>query len=553
MVGSDQDQGFIDPGEDALLGRVLAGRYDILRLLGAGGMGRVYEGRQRALDRAVAVKCIHPHLLSSEPTVRRFMEEARVLSHLVHPNIVKIYDFGRTDPPEAPTFYLVMELLTGPSLADVIADSAPLPVVRTHSILRQVLSALGEAHARGITHRDAKPDNVILEPTGRGERAKVIDFGIAKVHGARGVTAVGHFVGTPQYMPPEQIRGEGGEVSSDLYGVGVMMFQMLTGRLPFDAETVTEVLEQQLYAARPDPRDVAPRGECSAALAEVCLRAIDLEPSKRFLTADAFVEALDAALAEVLPPQSRRSPYPGPRPSPSPPPPHATGPGPSPSPPPPHSTGRPIARTVAAMPPPGAEPPRSGTRGADLALAERIERTAEAHAKAGFTDAAIAELRRGLDLGARWLRAGEAEAGGAALTGFGRNLGARLREAGRLGESERALEDALAHAGPRELGRARILAELATTLAARGCGAEAEERRLEALRIAGAGHDRELTARLRGLAPVLALAAATRGTVAVDPESHSSSAPPRRSEWRLRPERGGAEEEGAGDQARRRR
>ncbi|HEX7668032.1 MAG TPA: serine/threonine-protein kinase, partial [Polyangiaceae bacterium] len=296
---------------DPLVGRVLAGRYDIKRLLGEGGMGRVYEGRQRALDRPVAVKCIHPHLLATENMVVRFMEEARVASQLVHPNIVKIYDFGRSDPSVSPTFFLVMELLSGPDLGTVITGRGALPIARTFVILKQVLSALGEAHARGVTHRDAKPDNVILEPTvGGGERVKIIDFGIAKVHGGRGVTSVGQFVGTPQYMPPEQIRGESAEVSSDLYAVGVTMFQMLTGELPFQGQSVTEILEQQLYAVRPDPRSVGAGGACPAALAEVCLRALDADANRRYPTADAFSEALEAAVSDMLPPRTRRSPYP---------------------------------------------------------------------------------------------------------------------------------------------------------------------------------------------------------------------------------------------------
>src|SRR5260221_7459963 len=142
MAGKDENHPITQPALDPLLGRVLAGRYEIHGLLGEGGMGRVYHGRQRALDRPVAIKCIHPHLLSSEPILIRFFEEARVASQLVHPNIVKIYDFGRTEPPDPPTFFLVMELLSGPGLAAVISRSGPLPLVRVRSILLQGLSAL---------------------------------------------------------------------------------------------------------------------------------------------------------------------------------------------------------------------------------------------------------------------------------------------------------------------------------------------------------------------------------------------------------------------------
>src|ERR1043165_3640961 len=273
MSETERNPPITQPAPDPLVGFALAGRYEIQELIGEGGMGRVYRGRQRALDRSVAIKCIHPHLLSSEPIVVRFLEEARVASKVVHPNIVKIYDFGRTAAPGPTTLFIVMELLTGPDLASVIATSGSLPLVRVRAIALQVLSALGEAHARGVTHRDAKPDNIILEPTVSGcERAKLIDFGIAKVHGAPGVTAAGQFIGTPCYMPPEQIRGERTEVSADLYSVGVTLFQMITGRLPFHGNSLMAVLEQQLYAKRPDPREVAPEVQCPASLAAVCLR-----------------------------------------------------------------------------------------------------------------------------------------------------------------------------------------------------------------------------------------------------------------------------------------
>jgi serine/threonine-protein kinase len=526
---------------DPLVGRVLAGRYDILRLLGEGGMGRVYEGRQRALDRPVAVKCIHRHFLSTEAIIVRFMEEARVASQLVHPNIVKIYDFGRTDGPDQQTFFLVMELLTGALLGQVIAREAPLPLGRVYSITVQILSALGEAHAHGVTHRDAKPDNIVLEPIGtRGERVKIIDFGVAKVHGSPGVTSAGQFVGTPHYMPPEQIRGEAAEVSSDLYAAGVTLFQLITGRLPFDAGTVTGVLEQQLYAPRPDPRDIVGTA-CPDALAEVCLRALHVDPARRFDSADVFSEALDLALSEVLPPKSFRNPYaqwPSEVSWPRPP---ASAPrNMAPSEPPPSSGDE--AHPFALTRPAQQQPPLSGSgqgpsRIADLSVAERIERTADAELRAGRIDSAVSELQRGLALGRCWVEAGDLEIGGAALGVFGRKLGVLMREVGRLDDSERVLRAALEHTDPDEMGRARVLAELAATLAERGRIGDAEAYRVDALRIASAGRDRELTARLRRLAQSFAIAVATRRPVSDRPSTGSSpgdSSPPRRSEWRVK-------------------
>lgn len=505
---------------DPLIGRVLAGRYEIRRVIGSGGMGRVYEGRQRALDRSVAVKCIHPYLLSSESTVTRFMEEARVASNLVHPNIVKIYDFGRTEPGEGATLFIVMELLSGKDLGTLIAESAPLPLGRTYTILRQVLSALGEAHARGVTHRDAKPDNVILEPTvGGGERVKVIDFGIAKVHGQRGVTGIGHFVGTPHYMSPEQIRGEKVEISADLYAVGVTLFQMLTGRLPFTGDSVTKVLEQQLFAARPDPRDVLPTGGFSPALAEVCRRALHADAAERYPTADAFAEALEEAVSDVVPARARRNPY---------------------SAPPPPETMR-SADSGSRLSASAIQEWGDYSSG-DAGAAEAIERTAEAAVLAGHPEAAVAELRRGIGLGRRWLDAGETVVGGALLTAFGRRLGAILRDMGRLEESELEVERALEHAPRDDISRARLLTELAETRAERGRAREAEAGRIEALRIASQANDPELIARLRRLAQSLALEVASRRVITPNPEtkvSASSDPPPRFSEWRVKPEAGG--------------
>ncbi len=504
------------PAADPLIGRVLAGRYEIRRLIGEGGMGRVYEGRQRALDRPVAVKCIHPRLLSSEQIVQRFMDEARVASHLLHPNVVKIYDFGRTEPRDGGTLFLVMELLTGRDLGRVIGEEAPFQVARAYPILKQVLGALGEAHARGVTHRDAKPENVILEPTvGGGERVKIIDFGIARVHGARGVTSLGTFIGTPHYMPPEQIRGEKAEVSSDLYAVGVMMYQMLTGELPFDAGTVTAVLELQLYGARVDPRET-PRGrDCPPALARLCLRALDVDLRARHPTADAFAEALELAVAESIPSRARRSSNPPPHPG--------------------AALDVRLSDSVARRMMRSSAPPVSGDRPIDLAAVDRIERDADVAIAEGRFDDALGALNRGVSLGLHWYDAGENEVGGAVLTAFGRRMGVVLRDLGRLEESLRALKGALTYSLPEELSRARILTELVATHADLGRPADAEVCRVEALRIANAEGDRDLILRLRRFAQELSISIS--GMSAAESEAvNKRTAPPDPPELGSRPQ-----------------
>jgi serine/threonine-protein kinase len=490
-------------------------------------MGRVYEGRQCVLDRPVAIKCVHPHLLSSDPMVVRFMEEARVASRLVHPNIVKIYDFGRTDVDGSATLFLVMELLSGPDLGSVIRSNAPLSVSRIGAISRQMLSALGEAHARGITHRDAKPENVILEPVlGGGERVKIIDFGIACVHGVPGLTSAGNFMGTPHYMAPEQIRGERAEVSADLYAVGVTLFQMLTGELPFQGDSVTRVLEKQLYGPRPDPRDTARGRNCPAGLAHVCRKALAVDPEERYATADSLAEAVEEALSESLPSRTRRTPLPPPASSDE-----VSG-----------ISASPYAATAESSVP----PPPSGMRLSELRTLERLERSVDDRIAEGRLHAAIPELERALELGERFDDLGEPELASAVVTAFGRKLGAVLRDLGRLPEADSVLRMALSRASGPELARARILAELATTAAARGRATEAEAHRLEALRIAGAHGDRELTVRLRRLAQSLALAALSRSALA---DGGGDSPPPRLSEMRFR----GPEDQSDGAPARRRR
>lgn len=309
---------------DPLLGRVIADRYEIVQLISSGGMGRVYRGVQRSLNRPVAVKFIHPHLLTSDVVVRRFMVEAQAASRLHHPNVVTIFDFGRTSPAEQGHLFLVMEHLNGPDLRSVLDGGAPLPLPRVVSILRQILLALAEAHHHGITHRDIKPENVILEPMRDGEIVKVFDFGIAKIGEQRRVTQTGSVFGTPWYMAPEQARGRDVGPSADLYAVGVMMFQMLAGRLPFEGTEPTDVLLQQMSAPRPDPRSFAPERNIPPALAELCVRALSIDPGDRCADALSFADEIERAaalrgstpdapsvgrvLASTLPPPPEREP-----------------------------------------------------------------------------------------------------------------------------------------------------------------------------------------------------------------------------------------------------
>ena len=286
--------------DDPLVGRTLPGGYVILDLVGIGGMGRVYRAEQTNLGRTVAVKIIHPHLVGEENAAARFITEARAASRLNHPNSVAVIDFGKTEDGQ---LYLVMEFLRGKDLARIQYEEGPLSFRRIVSILRQTLAALSEAHHLGIIHRDLKPENIILEQvrTG-GDFVKVVDFGLAKMRieaVQTNITSPGIVCGTPEYMSPEQGRGDPLDARSDLYAVGVIFYQLLTGRLPFEAESPTQVVLMHITEQPEDPRSVVPERNIPSLLADVCLMALAKDPAHRFGNADEFSEALGDALTQI--------------------------------------------------------------------------------------------------------------------------------------------------------------------------------------------------------------------------------------------------------------
>src|SRR5262245_51947457 len=272
--------------DDPLIGTTLPGGYVILELVGVGGMGRVYRAEQQALGRTVAVKIVHPHLLGDESASVRFITEARAASRLNHPNSVSVIDFGKNGGQ----LYLVMEFLRGRDLARVVYEEGPLPFKRIIDVLCQVLAALAEAHHLDIIHRDLKPENIVLEPMrSGGDFVKVVDFGLAKMRAevtATNITSPGIVCGTPDYMAPEQGRGDPIDHRSDLYACGVILFQLLTGRLPFEAETPTQVRVMHLSLPPPNPASIAPEREIPEPLIEVTMKALEKDANGRFQTAD---------------------------------------------------------------------------------------------------------------------------------------------------------------------------------------------------------------------------------------------------------------------------
>jgi len=263
--------------KDPLLGKVIAGRYRLESLLGEGGMGVVYRARHVLIDRVVALKLIRPDL-RGETHLRAWMvREARAANRVDHAHIVDIHDVGETEDGE---LYLVMEYLIGDSLSSQIAKG-PMPIARAVDILEQMTAALARAHDLGVVHRDLKSDNIMI--TGRGGRkdfVKILDFGLAALTRDPRLAPKGAVFGTPEYMSPEQARGEDAISSSDLYALGVLFFEMLTGRLPFRSGDRDELLELQRKGKPPTPRKYRP--DIPEQAEEIILKLLEKDPANRF-------------------------------------------------------------------------------------------------------------------------------------------------------------------------------------------------------------------------------------------------------------------------------
>jgi serine/threonine-protein kinase len=262
---------------DPLLGKVVAGRYRLESLLGEGGMGVVYRARHVLIDRVVALKLIRPDL-RGETHLRAWMvREARAANRVDHAHIVDIHDVGETEDGE---LYLVMEYLIGDALSSQISKG-PMPIARAVDILEQMTAALARAHDLGVVHRDLKSDNIMLTVRGgRNDFVKILDFGLAALARDPRLAPKGAVFGTPEYMSPEQARGEDAIASSDLYALGILFFEMLTGRLPFRSGDRDELLEMQRKATPPSPRKF--RSDIPDQAERIILKLLEKNPEDRF-------------------------------------------------------------------------------------------------------------------------------------------------------------------------------------------------------------------------------------------------------------------------------
>jgi serine/threonine-protein kinase len=277
-----------------LVGFTLDGRYRLDSLIGMGGMGDVYRATHVHLDTEFAVKLLKPELVANQTAIKRFRLEAKAAGRIHHPNAIRVTDFGVT--PER-IVYLVMEIVKGHSLRDLMAQEGPLSHIRTINLVRQVCGAVDAAHRGGVIHRDLKPDNILIEKINNIERVKVLDFGIAKLRETNPdnfLTQAGTIIGTPQYMSPEQCQGKELDPRSDIYSIGIILYEMLAGKVPFDGKSAIEVVVHQLHDPPQPLHELAP--EVPVSITQIVMRSLEKDPDQRPASATELSDELKRAL-----------------------------------------------------------------------------------------------------------------------------------------------------------------------------------------------------------------------------------------------------------------
>lgn len=280
-----------DPRADPLIGNVVDDRYEILDVIGEGGMGTVYLAKHTKLGRRFALKALRRDLATDPMLSARFIQEARAAAAVEHPNVVQIIDFGKLTSGQV---YFVMEYLEGRSLSWLIRNGGPIPAARAVAIVRRVAQALAAAHAENIVHRDLKPDNIhIADRLGESELVKVLDFGLARLAGQTRLTRDGVVFGTPHYMSPEQAMGEEVDQRTDIYALGVVMYEMFTGCVPFEADSYMGVLTKHMYIEPTPPSRLMGDSADLGALEDMTLRCLEKRPARRYSSMVHFLAELD--------------------------------------------------------------------------------------------------------------------------------------------------------------------------------------------------------------------------------------------------------------------
>ena len=266
-----------------MIGNIIGSNFKITAKLGEGGMGAVYKGVDMMTEREVAIKALRPELASQPEVAERFRSEAVTLAKLNHPNIATLYNFFR----QGDEYYMVLEFVRGETLDDLIRQHGAMPIERAVPLFCKVLEGIDHAHEEGIVHRDIKPANMMLTTKGA---LKVLDFGIARILGTARMTKAGHLIGTIEYMAPEQVKGLETDARSDIYSLGMLLYEMLTGRVPFDIQNEFELMSAQINQMPPPPRELNPNIPAEVDLA--IMRAIAKDPDARYQTAGEFREVL---------------------------------------------------------------------------------------------------------------------------------------------------------------------------------------------------------------------------------------------------------------------
>jgi eukaryotic-like serine/threonine-protein kinase len=271
----------------AFSGELIAGRYELEQQVGSGGMSKVYRAHDRLLERTVALKILHEHYSQDEEYVERFRREARSVAQLAHPNVVTVIDRGEHEGRQ----YIVFEFVEGENLKQLVEREGPLPPRQVIELGLQVARALASAHARGVVHRDVKPQNVLLSEEGV---PKVTDFGIARSSDVESVTLTGTVMGTSEYLPPEQARGEPVDVRSDVYSLGAILYELCTGEVPYPGENPVSVAVRHLHEPVPSVRER--RRDIPSRLDAAIRRALAKDPAERFDSMDELIAELQACL-----------------------------------------------------------------------------------------------------------------------------------------------------------------------------------------------------------------------------------------------------------------
>ncbi|MGH9551024.1 MAG: serine/threonine protein kinase, partial [Terriglobales bacterium] len=288
-----------DAAYASLIGRTIGGKYQVENMLGEGGMAVVYRATHLQMERTVVIKVMQGWLLSNKNSGERFERECKITAKLNHPNIVNVYDVGMINDVQP---YLVMEYIKGEALADRIGRQGAQPVTTTGNIIAQICRGLQEAHNQGIIHRDLKPENVLLQDkSDRPDWVKIVDFGISHaVEGSKRLTKTGKMIGTPEYIAPEQLRDRAIDVRTDIYSLGVMIFEILTGKVPFSGESAEAILMKHLLEQPPPLSMYRDDLEDDSPWQTIVTKALEKNPDDRYQTVTELRLDIEQALNQAM-------------------------------------------------------------------------------------------------------------------------------------------------------------------------------------------------------------------------------------------------------------